>query len=183
MLAVKRSRGSLDGNDAIEVIPSDVEESASSVHQAKRPRLEPVFGPDAAAQPQMDNATGEPINIIVSNSDTNKTLLTSSKAQGAFTRLPKFLSERATTAASRPTCPSRNRRTAKKPTNARHENGGDQPHNARLVSVSVCVRTCTSSSSSEELRYGLNIQQRHGEPTAKSSLPAPSEHRKSPNKQ
>lgn len=92
MLAVKRTRGSLDGIDAIEVIPPSAEDSAASVHQAKRPRLEPEFGPDITGQAQIENPTGEPINIIVSDADTSMTLLTLSKAQGTSTRLPKFLS-------------------------------------------------------------------------------------------
>ena len=80
MLAVKRTRGSLDGIDAIEVIPPGLEDAASSFHQAKRTRLEPGCGPHITGQAQIENPTGEPINIIVSDADTNVTLLTLSKA-------------------------------------------------------------------------------------------------------
>jgi hypothetical protein len=67
-MAVKRTQGSIEGNEIIEVAPRGQVDSPGYGHQHKKPRLDGVLTPNLADQaPIVSPPMSEPINIIVSN--------------------------------------------------------------------------------------------------------------------
>jgi hypothetical protein len=67
-MALKRTQGSIDGNEIIEVAPRGQPDSPGYGHQHKKPRLEGRLTPNMADQaPIVSPPMSEPINIIVSN--------------------------------------------------------------------------------------------------------------------
>jgi hypothetical protein len=67
-MAVKRTQGSIDGNEIIEVVPRGQTDSPGYGHQHKKPRLDGVLTPNLADQsPIVSPPMSEPINIIVSD--------------------------------------------------------------------------------------------------------------------
>jgi hypothetical protein len=79
-LPVKRSLGSLDDMDAIEVIPPGMADPPREDHRSKKPRLPSGLSPEAMtkSQARIDSsqiATSQPINSNVSNASTNESNL------------------------------------------------------------------------------------------------------------
>ena len=65
-IALKRTQGSMEGNEIIEVAPNSRGDSPGYGHQHKKPRLEGGLTPNVADQaPIVSPPLSEPINIIV----------------------------------------------------------------------------------------------------------------------